>query len=95
MFFISLLSTEKGPDLSRSTENRAKAYLIVGKTTAGPPFLDKTLWEQTLRLKPRRGENIMKKAIALLLTFVTLLSFADAKEDLAAEDLHIPGTGGG
>ena len=31
----------------------------------------------------------MKKAIALLLTFVTLLSFADAKEDLAAEDLHI------
>ena len=66
----------------------------MGKTTAGPPFLDKTLWEQTLRLKPR-GENIMKKAIALLLTFVTLLSFADAKEDLAAEDLHIPGTGGG
>lgn len=95
MFFIFLLSTEKGPDLSWSTENRAKAYLIVGKTTAGPPFLDKTLWEQTLRLKPRRGENIMKKAIALLLTFVTLLSFADAKEDLAAEDLHIPGTGGG
>ena len=93
MFFISLLSTEKGPDLSRSTENRAKAYLIVGKTTAGPPFLKKTLWEQTLRLKPRRGENIMKKAIALLLTFVTLLSFANAKEDLAAEDLHIPGTG--
>ena len=34
----------------------------------------------------------MKKAIALLLTFVTLLSFANAKEDLAAEDLHIPGT---
>ena len=67
----------------------------MGKTTAGPPFLDKTLREQTLRLKPRRGENIMKKAIALLLTFVTLLSFADAKEDLAAEDLHIPGTGGG
>ncbi len=32
----------------------------------------------------------MKKAIALLLTFVTLLSFANAKEDLAAEDLHIP-----
>lgn len=59
----------------------------MGKTTAGPPFLDKTLWEQTLRLKPRRGENIMKKAIALL------LSFANAKEDLAAEDLHIPGTG--
>ncbi len=29
----------------------------------------------------------MKKAIALL------LSFANAKEDLAAEDLHIPGTG--
>ena len=25
MFFISLLSTEKGPDLSRSTENRTKA----------------------------------------------------------------------
>ncbi|MCG4775006.1 hypothetical protein L0O83_18080 [Lawsonibacter sp. DFI.5.51] len=47
----------------------------MGKTTAGPPFLDKTLWEQTLRLKPRRGENIMKKAIALLLTFVTLLSY--------------------
>ena len=94
MFFISLLSTQKGPDLSRSTENRAKAYLIVGKTTAGPPFLDKTLWEQTLRLKPR-GENIMKKAIALLLTFVTLLSYADAKEDLAAEDLHIPDTDGG
>lgn len=67
----------------------------MGKTTAGPPFLDKTLWEQTLRLKPRRGENIMKKAIALLLTFVTLLSFANAKEDLAAEDLHIPDTGGG
>ena len=67
----------------------------MGKTTAGPLFLDKTLWEQTLRLKSRRGENIMKKAIALLLTFVTLLSFADAKEDLAAEDLHIPGTGGG
>lgn len=67
----------------------------MGKTTAGPPFLKKTLWEQTLRLKPRRGENIMKKAIALLLTFVTLLSYADAKEDLAAEDLHIPGTGGG
>ena len=65
----------------------------MGKTTAGPPFLDKILWEQTLRLKPRRGENIMKKAIALLLTFVTLLSFANAKEDLAAEDLHIPGTG--
>ena len=37
----------------------------------------------------------MKKAIALLLTFVTPLSFADAKEDLAAEDLHIPDTGGG
>ena len=37
----------------------------------------------------------MKKAIALLLTFVTLLSFADAKEDLAAEDFHIPGTGEG
>ena len=35
----------------------------------------------------------MKKAIALLLTFVTLLSFANAKEDLAAEDLPIPGTG--
>ena len=35
----------------------------------------------------------MKKAIALLLTFVTLLSFANAKEDLAAEDPHIPGTG--
>ena len=35
----------------------------------------------------------MKKAIALLLTFVTLLSFANPKEDLAAEDLHIPGTG--
>ena len=35
----------------------------------------------------------MKKAIALLLTFVTLLSFANAKEDLAAEDLHSPGTG--
>lgn len=31
----------------------------------------------------------MKKAIALLLTFVTLLSYADAKKDLAAEDLHI------
>ena len=31
----------------------------------------------------------MKKAIALLLTFVTLLSFADAKNDLAAEDLHL------
>ena len=61
----------------------------MGKTTAGPPFLDKTLREQTLRLKPRRGENIMKKAIALLLTFVTLLFFADAKKDLAAEDLHI------
>ena len=67
----------------------------MGKTTAGAPFLDKTLWEQTLRLKPRKGENIMKKAIALLLTFVTLLSFADAKEDLAAENLHIPGTGEG
>ena len=37
----------------------------------------------------------MKKAIALLLTFVTLLSFANAKEDLAAEDLRIPGTGEG
>ena len=37
----------------------------------------------------------MKKTIALLLTFVTLLSYADAKEDLAAEDLHIPDTGGG
>ena len=37
----------------------------------------------------------MKKAIALLLTFVTLLSYADAKADLAAEDLHIPDTGGG
>ena len=65
----------------------------MGKTTAGPTFLDKTFWEQTLLLKPRRGDNIMKKSIALLLTFVTLLSFANAKEDLAAEDLHIPGTG--
>ncbi len=37
----------------------------------------------------------MKKRLLLLLTFVTLLSFADAKEDLAAEDLHIPGTGEG
>ena len=37
----------------------------------------------------------MKKAIALLLTFVTLLSYADAKGDLAAENLHIPDTGGG
>ena len=42
-----------------------------------------------------RGENIMKKAIALLLTFVTLLSFADAKEDLAAVDLGIPETSDG
>ena len=31
----------------------------MGKTTAGPPFLDKTLWEQTLRLKPRRGEKLL------------------------------------
>ena len=37
----------------------------------------------------------MKKAIALLLTFVTLLSFANAKEDLAAVDLNIPETSDG
>ena len=35
----------------------------------------------------------MKKSNDLLLTFVTLMSFANAKEELAAEDLHIPGTG--
>ena len=35
----------------------------------------------------------MKNALAALLTLVTSLSFANATEDLAAEDLHIPGTG--
>ena len=44
---------------------------------------DKPLWEYTPRSKTRRGENSMKKAIALLLALVTLLSLTACagKED--------------
>ena len=50
---------------------------------------DKPLWEYTPRSKTRRGETIMKKASALLLALVTLLSLTACagKEDAASSAL--------